>query len=82
MTIALVVIGTLVLLAGTSLVFRRQGHPEDASEHAEPEPNPGPTGEPYPTGSRPAGPGAEGMQTPEPGSVSPAPSPGDDDASD
>jgi hypothetical protein len=38
----------------------RQGRPDDDIERDLPD-EPGPTGEPYPTGSRPAGPGAERM---------------------
>jgi hypothetical protein len=33
----------------------------------------GPTGDPYPPGSRPAGPGAEGMRVEEAGEISPGP---------
>ncbi len=42
------------------MALLRQGHPEDSTERDLPE-NPGPTGEEYPPGSRPAGPGAERM---------------------
>lgn len=38
----------------------RQGHPEDDLDRDLPD-HPGPTGEQYPTGSRPGGPGAERM---------------------
>jgi hypothetical protein len=53
-------VGTVWLI----IVLNRQGHPEDEVVRDLPE-NPGPTGEQYPTGSRPAGPGAEDM-TPNP----------------
>ncbi|HEX6219671.1 MAG TPA: hypothetical protein VF115_01110 [Acidimicrobiia bacterium] len=51
-------LGVAVLWIGVTLI--RQGHPDDDVERDLPE-SPGPTGEPYPTGSRPAGPGAESM---------------------
>lgn len=46
------------------VVLTRQGHPENPRDRDQPE-RLGPTGEQYPTGSRPAGPGAERM-APEP----------------
>lgn len=53
---------------------------EDDQSHATQEPRrrashrpAGPTGEPYPPGSRPAGPGAEGMRVEEAGEISPGP---------
>ncbi|MGD2059993.1 MAG: hypothetical protein PVF87_03940 [Acidimicrobiia bacterium] len=45
---------------GLAVALGRQGHPGDRVRRDMPE-NPGPTGEAYPTGSRPAGPGAESM---------------------
>jgi hypothetical protein len=50
-------LGTLWLV----MALNRQGHPEDDLERELSE-DPGPTGEEYPTGSRPAGPGAERMR--------------------
>ena len=60
--VLLVVLG--LLTAWLVVVLSRQGHPEDDLERGLPD-HPGPTGEEYPTGSRPAGPGAERM-SPEP----------------
>ena len=57
-SIVFIGLGIAVVWIGITLI--RQGHPEDDVERDLPE-NPGPTGEPYPTGSRPAGPGAERM---------------------
>lgn len=56
--VVLIFLGLSVVWFGIKLV--RQGHPDDEVDRDLPE-NPGPTGEPYPTGSRPAGPGAERM---------------------
>lgn len=42
------------------IALARQGHPRDDIERDVPE-DPGPTGEKYPPGARPAGPGAERM---------------------
>lgn len=59
-------LGIIILVAvglGTVwavIALARQGHPADDFERDLPE-NPGPTGEKYPPGSRPAGPGAERM---------------------
>ena len=57
-SIVFIGLGIAVVWIGVTLI--RQGHPEDDVERDLPE-NPGPTGEAYPTGSRPAGPGAESM---------------------
>lgn len=57
-SIVFIALGVAVVWIGLTLV--RQGHPEDDVERDLPE-DPGPTGEPYPTGSNPAGPGAEEM---------------------
>lgn len=59
-----IAIGAVVLLGLTFWVLNRQPHPDDSlAEVAGPE-GAGPTGESYPPGSRPAGPGAE-SQDPE-----------------
>lgn len=57
-SIVFIGLGIAVVWIGVTLI--RQGHPDDDTERDLPE-NPGPTGEPYPTGSRPAGPSAESM---------------------
>lgn len=57
---SIVFIGLGVAVVWIGVTLMGQGHPDDDVERDLPE-NPGPTGEPYPTGSRPAGPGAEDM---------------------
>ena len=71
----LVIVVALVLVVGIVIMLARQGHPEEAATHPEETESGGPTPGDYPTGSRPAGPGAEGMNAPEPGFVSPDDSP-------
>jgi len=57
---SVVFIGLGVAIVWLGVILIRQGHPDDDVDRDMPE-NPGPTGEPYPTGSNPAGPGAEDM---------------------
>jgi hypothetical protein len=63
-----VLIGTLVVVVVGVVALRRQGHPEDAASHEAEPVEQGPTGTPYPPGSRPAGPDAESMDPDEPSS--------------
>lgn len=72
---SIVFLGLGVASVWIAVTLIRQGHPEDEVERDLPE-NPGPTGEPYPTGSRPAGPGAEKM-THEPSATEHHSAPGD-----
>lgn len=70
-TAILVIIGTLVLIGVAGIVLWRQGHPEGESSFIDEDRHEGPTGTPYPPGSRPAGPGAEGMSPTERGRIVP-----------
>lgn len=72
-SVVFILLGVAVVWIGVTLI--RQGHPDDEVERDLPE-NPGPTGEPYPTGSGPAGPGAEEM-THEPSATEHDPAAGD-----
>lgn len=56
---ALVVV--IVLAVVTGIALWRQGYPESGPSDPSAESGRGPTGEDYPPGSRPAGPGAEPM---------------------
>ncbi|HEX2153995.1 MAG TPA: hypothetical protein VHL52_08450 [Acidimicrobiia bacterium] len=63
----LIAVGAVVLLIAVFWVMARQPHPADDLEgldSVDGEEGEGPTGEAYPPGSRPAGPGAE-SQDPE-----------------
>lgn len=68
--VLLVALGLGILWVVFALI--RQGHPEDDLDRDLPE-DPGPTGEQYPTGSRPAGPGAERMAPEPPGNEDESP---------
>lgn len=68
----IVIAAVLVIVAvATFVVLARGPHPDDA-EHSTPDGS-GPTGEHYPPGSRPAGPGAEAQNPNHPGAPSPDP---------
>lgn len=54
--------GAVVLLVGVFWLLTRQPHPSDPMDSIAGEEGEGPTGEPYPPGSRPAGPGAESQE--------------------
>jgi hypothetical protein len=71
--VALVLVFAVVAIFGTS-TKRGQSIDGDAEESGE-----GPTDASYVSGSRPAGPGAEGMAVPEPGEISPGPPPPEDE---
>lgn len=68
-----VVIFGVIVVVGLLAVWMAQGFPDKSPAPAEHRDDVGPTGTPYPSGSRPGGPGAEGMAVPEPGEISPAP---------
>lgn len=64
--IVIAVLITLVILAPVGFLLAKQGFPGkpetlEGHERESEEDGEGPTGEEYPTGSRPAGPGAERM---------------------
>lgn len=59
-----IAIGAVVLLVAVFWVMTRQHHPSDPMDTIAGEDGEGPTGEAYPPGARPAGPGAE-SQRPE-----------------
>lgn len=61
--IVIAVLITLVIVAPVGFLLARQGFPgtPESDERESEEESEGPTGEEYPTGSRPAGPGAERM---------------------
>ncbi len=64
-----VVIAGVVLVVGLLVLWLVQGFPDKHPAPAGHRDDVGPTGTPYPPGSRPAGPDAEGMRVPEPGEV-------------
>lgn len=67
--VAAIAVGIALIAIVTVLVRqRRQPNAREPDPAAVP---PGPTGTEYPTGARPAGPGAEGMAVPEPGDIAP-----------
>jgi hypothetical protein len=69
--VAVIVVTALAVVALTVSWFV-QRHPEDSADHDfTHDEGAGPTGTPYPPGSRPGGPGAEGMAVPDPGDISP-----------
>jgi hypothetical protein len=81
LVIGVIVVTALAVVALTVSWFV-QRHPDDARHHEfTSEDGAGPTGVPYPPGSRPGGPGAEGMAVPDPGDISPG-IPGAEDAGD
>ena len=74
-----VIVGTALAVVALTVSWSVQRHPEDSSDHDfTRDERAGPTGTPYPPGSNPAGPGAEGMAVPHPGDISPG-VPGADD---
>lgn len=54
-----IAVGAVVLLVATFWILTRQPHPSDDMDVVAGRQGEGPVGEPYPPGSRPAGPGAE-----------------------
>lgn len=68
----LLVVALIVGVAVMAVVIGRRLLARDFDESAS---TTGPTEEPYPPGSRPAGPGAEGMGVGEPGDIIPGPDP-------
>lgn len=61
-TVTIVVALTVLAVVALAASWILGRHPEEASDHEFTEPDgSGPTGTPYPPGSRPAGPGAEDM---------------------
>ena len=71
----LLVVLLIVGVAVVAVVIGRRLLARDLDRPAAPT---GPTDEPYPPGSRPAGPGAEGMGVGEPGDIIPGPDPRQD----
>lgn len=65
----LVIVVAIAIIVIAAVVLLRQGHPEDAADHEPYDPE-----RPTP-GSRPAGPGAEGMNPTERGEIIPGPDP-------
>lgn len=57
-----IAVGAVLLLIGVFWLLTRQPHPSDPMEAIAGEDDEGPTGEAYPSGSRPAGPGAESQE--------------------
>jgi hypothetical protein len=76
-TFALIaIVGTVILVAWLGYSWFRQPHPEETAGHgAADEADEADEGRvaDYPPGSRPGGPGSEGMNVPEPGEISPGP---------
>lgn len=60
-----IAVGAVLLLVATFWLLTRQPHPSEPMEAIGGEEDEGPTGEPYPPGSRPAGPGAESQGSEE-----------------
>lgn len=80
LVIGVMVVSVLAVLALTVSWFV-QRHPERSGDHdITRDGGAGPTGTPYPPGSRPGGPGAEGMAVPDPGDIAPGPPDPDDSA--
>lgn len=73
MEIVLAALGVLAVVI-VGVVMWKQPHPEDSASHQTPDERQagGPTQEPYPSGSNPAGPGAE-SQDPDESSPQPPP---------
>lgn len=57
-----IAVGAVLLLIGIFWFLTRQPHPSDPMEAIGGEDDDGPTGDAYPPGSRPAGPGAESQE--------------------
>ena len=73
-TFALIaIVGTVVLVAWLGYSWFRQPHPEETASHASDDTADEGRVTDYPPGSRPGGPGSEGMNVPEPGEIAPGP---------
>lgn len=71
-TVTIVIIALAVVgVVGLWVLRWRRGYPQD--DHMGDRPEGGPTEAPYPTGSRPAGPGAEPMRPVDGGEIAPGP---------
>lgn len=73
-SLVVVIFGVVVVIGMLALWAAQRYPPHHATElPLEERSDPGPNATPYPPGSRPGGPGAEGMAVPEPGEISPGP---------
>lgn len=87
----LILVVAFVIAVAIGYVVRRAGGPGDPQQPTPPRPEHSPTGTeddaapdipPYPTGGRPGGPGAESMNSSQPGDAAPGSVEGDSDTPD